>query len=154
MPRSSRRRAIFSLSSTESESPSRWVPSRSVVSYNTKSIVTSSKTASRLRERPRGTGESGWLSRTSGRRLLGGAANRDHANQRADASVVRHGPRILIPGRDASTPSPHPGTRNSAQGSVSRWHNLTISDTNREHHLVHCVVYNVQVLHETLDSTA
>src|SRR6266571_3663224 len=38
---SSRRRAIFTLSSTESERPSRWVPSRSVVSYRSRFIAAS-----------------------------------------------------------------------------------------------------------------
>src|SRR5256885_13875763 len=33
MPSSSSRRAILTLSSTESDRPSRWVPSRKVVSY-------------------------------------------------------------------------------------------------------------------------
>src|SRR6266581_4898392 len=40
-PSSSSRRAILTLSSTESERPSRWVPSRSVVSYRSRFIAAS-----------------------------------------------------------------------------------------------------------------
>src|SRR5207244_2182882 len=41
MPTSSRRRAIFTLSSTESDRPSRWVPSRRVVSYRSRFMAAS-----------------------------------------------------------------------------------------------------------------
>ena len=75
-----------------------------VVSYNTKSIVTSNKTASRG-ERPRGTDRSERFLAERQHAASRGAANRDRANQGADASVVRHRPAILTPQRGPSTPA-------------------------------------------------